>query len=657
MVCVTANAATNEIIVVSASRINAQTQSTLDVPTDITEITREQIEASQANSLPDLLSSEGNLLIRSSNGKGNTGEISMRGFGENSGLRVLVIVDEQKMNRSDMGIMDWQQLPLDDIESVEILRGGQSVLYGNHALSGVVKITTRKGGEPELAVSTSAGSYGFENYTLHTGGETERLFFDAGYTYQRDDGYRDHSSSWSRNVNASLSADLNDSDTLTIRLAAGNNYYQLPGSLTYEQFQSNPEQSTSDGDQFTHTDNALVTALWEGDRDWGNLQLNTGLNWRDIDWEMDGISGRNKQFGYSFSPKIYRGTPEASVSSGFDLFLDTLDFEGERTLTVNNAQFSRLTIGPFLHTQKMLTDTFTLSGGSRFEFSHTAGENRQYKKSDMEPFLTNPFGGVIANPDYPAQPDPDASFDESIEKHGWAAECSLNWQPADTLSVWCGYDRVYRYPALDETASYQGFPLADPMNENLDPETGDNFEFGAKLIRGGWSAATTFFYLMLDDEISYDDTEKLNINIGRTQRTGADFELGFQQENAGISCRTEWVRAVFDGGEYDGATIPLVPALHSTLSAWVQPLQALKLKAIFSWIGEQYQGGDFDNNSRRIKEYGLFDLHADFQCSQQTRLFIKAENLFDKKYASSAYNGGFYPGSGRAVYGGIRLTF
>jgi outer membrane cobalamin receptor len=53
----------------------------LDTPADVVIIGRETIENSAAPSLPDLLQTEANLVFRSSNGKGNKGEVAMRGFG------------------------------------------------------------------------------------------------------------------------------------------------------------------------------------------------------------------------------------------------------------------------------------------------------------------------------------------------------------------------------------------------------------------------------------------------------------------------------------------------------------------------------------------------------------------------------------------------
>jgi len=653
-------AQSNLLIVVTASRLDAWQQDVLRVPSDITVIDRRQIEQAHARNVPELLRTHGNVMMRSVNGNGNTGELALRGFGENSGLRVLVMVDDQKVNRSDMGLQDWQQIPLEEIERIEILRGGQSVLYGNHALSGVIRITTKKGGRSKTKLEASAGSHGFQAYSIsHAGTIDDTVAYTAGANVQYDNGARDHARSWSKTLNASLGYDLSEQDTFTLRTSGGETKYVLPGPLTYSQFLANPEQSANAGDHYTQTDNALITALYEGERTWGRMQLNAGVTLRNIDWFMSGLSGWNQQRGLSLSPKIvYGDEDDFSLSGGIDLLYDRLTFTGESQTTLNDATLGRLTTGPFVFAKKRLVDTVLLSSGVRYEYAHTHAENIQFNRDDLNPFIDNPWGGPpIPNPNYPPQPDPNSSFDGAFYKAGWSYEASALWEMTEQISLWCRYNSVYRYPALDESAAYQGYPLADPLNENLDPETGNNVEFGSMWKEGSWNASATFYYLRLDDEIAYDDTQKLNVNIGSTDRFGSDLQLAYDARWYGASCLAEWVSATFHGGPNDGDSVPLVPDTSSAVNLWIEPLSDLRITGTYTWTARQYQGGDFTNTARQMDHYGLFGVRADLRLGKNLSVFAKVDNLLDEQYASSAYNGGWYPGCGRAFFGGITVEF
>ncbi|MFA7172181.1 MAG: TonB-dependent receptor [Kiritimatiellia bacterium] len=488
----------------------------------------------------------------------------------------------------------------------------------------------------------------------------DALSYDAGLSYQRDEGYRKNSLSWSKNANASLSYDITGEDTLTFRFSGGENYYQLPGPLTYEQYKKSPKKSSNRGDQDAHTDSGLITSLYEAERDWGKMQLNAGLNMRNIDWEMSGMHGWNQQRGYSLSPKImYGDEDDYSISGGIDLLYDTLDFTGQNNVKINYAELNRLTTGPFLLAKKKFFDALTFSAGARYERARTDGKNLQYNKADMIEVLEPPYPWLdpIPNPDYPAQPIKEASFDDSFYKEGWSYEAAILWEVTENFSLWCRYNRVYRYPALDESASYQGYPLEHPLNAGLEPETGDNFEVGGKLRCGSWSGSATLFYLMMDDEISYDDQKKLNTNIGETERLGSDLQLAFERDIYGASCMTELVAAKFRDGANKGEHVPLVPDAHGVVTLWVEPLADFRLTGNYTWVVTQYQGGDFSNKMRKIDGYGLFGVRADLTLMDHLGLFVKVDNLLDQAYASSAYTGAWYPGMGRALYGGLTLEF
>ncbi len=633
---------------------------------DSTFISSEQIERSQAASVPELLAKEANIFFRNTTGGSSSGEIAMRGFGENSGLRVRVEVDGHKFNRPDMGGMNWNQIPIGDVQSIEVLRGGQNVLYGDQALAGVVKITTKKGGEPKLNLRAVGGSDGFEQYSVLASGGAGSWYGDIGVDYLREPGFRTNALSWSETAHASLGRFVGDGGSLTFRAALGETYLEVPGPLTLEQMEEDPTQSSNLGAEYSRSTNGLFTLQWEGDHDWGKTELGAGYSFRDSRWSLSGIYARNQHQGASLAPRVQFGPDDTHLILGSDFFYDRI-LHDQYTAPTNGdlkafAELDRFTLSPYAFAQKELTDTFTLSGGARYERAKTQARQTAYDfVHTSEPYLY--FQGFpYPNPDY--DPDQvtrveneDDSYRGGVTKEGWAAEASLIWEPLDDLSLWVGWDRVYRYPVLDETAAYQGYTLNVPFNDELDPETGNNYEAGIKYDDGTVLVSLTGFHLALDNEIIFDDELSLNVNMGPTQRTGAEAEAGLTFERAGISARCELVKARFADGSRQGKTVPLVPWAHGTVSGWIEPVKPLRCTLYYTYVGHRFQGNDYLNEMQQLDDYGLIGARIDLTPLDNVRVFFKADNILDEVYASTAYRGAYYPGAGLTFQTGLSIEF
>jgi outer membrane cobalamin receptor len=113
------------------------------IPANITVIDEEDIKNSNAGSIPDLLRSQEGIVVRDLLGTGKTAQVDLRGFGESAPYNVLVLVDGRRVNEIDLSGVDWTQIPIENIERIEILRGTGSVLYGDNAVGGVINIITR----------------------------------------------------------------------------------------------------------------------------------------------------------------------------------------------------------------------------------------------------------------------------------------------------------------------------------------------------------------------------------------------------------------------------------------------------------------------------------------------------------------------------------
>ncbi|MDF7823681.1 TonB-dependent receptor [Pontiellaceae bacterium B12227] len=663
---VAAQAATNQAIVVSAPRLDDLDLMAVDTAADVTVIDRQTIEQSGAKSVPDLLQHEANVLIRSTTGNGFDGQISMRGYGENSHLRTLVTLDGHTMNRPDMGGVGWMEIPVDNIERIEVIRGGQNVLYGNHALGGVVKITSKRGADAGLKAGVTLGSFGYQMGSAGSGAAVGNVDLYAGVQGFSSDGYRTNSAARAVSAFGSVAWYINNLDTLTFRVSFTDSESEFPGPLGYEEMQQDPTQSSSD--DLAEAASGHVSAIWEAEREWGGMRLTGGAKFQDRNWVTGGTYGDNQLAGYSLGPRIRWGDSDVFIMSGIDIRYDQVkhaNLHPDNTdYALSDAELSRLTLAPYLFGQRELSRRFSVNGGLRYEHAQTDNDYDDYVDEQILPFR-NTNRGPVSNPNYKNPPDIDPllSYDGVIKKQGWAAETSLMYEPNKLWSAWLSYDHGYHYPSLDESASYQGYPLTDPLNEALEPEISDTVELGGRFQNRNWLCSLNTFIRFMEDEIVFVSetvggiTMQSNENIGSTRRVGAEVEVAYTERWYGASTRWSVVDARMNGGEYDGNSVPLVPWANGTVSGWLKPAEFLRLAAVWSFVAQQYQGGDQENGERKMDAYGLLGFRVYVDLTDHAGLHILMDNVLDETYASSAYYGGFYPGAGRSFRVGMNWEF
>ncbi len=289
-------------------------QSAMEVPADVTRIGRATIERSLAMSVPELLESEANLYFSEVSGRNS---VSMRGFGEGSGLRSLILVDGQPLNPADMGRINWEQIPLDEVESVEVLRGGHNVLYGDKALSGVIKIETRQVGESRLDLEGRLGSFGTERSAISGTLGAEQWGVSAGLSREQSEGYRENSDRKTRNGYLKLNRVWSDGDKLDLRFSGGEADFSYPGGLSETTYRTNPQASGNLGGQGSQNQYLRWTGRAQGERHWGSWELLGGFDHNDTEWSFgEGAYGDNRQTGYSLKPRL-RFEREDWVDSGF----------------------------------------------------------------------------------------------------------------------------------------------------------------------------------------------------------------------------------------------------------------------------------------------------------------------------------------------------
>ena len=128
-----------EEVVVTGTRTATRVDETLG---DVTVIGRGQIEQSAGKTLAELLGQQAGVQFWSSGGLGKASSVSLRGL---EARHTLLLIDGVRYSSATVGTPTWENIPLESIERIEIVRGPLSGLYGSDAVGGVVQIFTRRG--------------------------------------------------------------------------------------------------------------------------------------------------------------------------------------------------------------------------------------------------------------------------------------------------------------------------------------------------------------------------------------------------------------------------------------------------------------------------------------------------------------------------------
>jgi outer membrane cobalamin receptor len=147
-------------VVITATRYE---RSLADVPASVTIMTSEEIAATPGQSIDDVLRSVPGFemaLISSYQTHPTSNLISMRGLKSGVTSHVLVMVDGVPINDSFSGFVQWNRVPLENVERIEVVRGGGASLWGTYALGGVVNILTRSPEKQQLTAEAGYGTYG-----------------------------------------------------------------------------------------------------------------------------------------------------------------------------------------------------------------------------------------------------------------------------------------------------------------------------------------------------------------------------------------------------------------------------------------------------------------------------------------------------------------
>ena len=181
--CAASSDADNDLIesvVVTATRIPMPLS---EVASSVTVITADDIAARQIRTVPDLLKQLPGLNVVQSGGPGGQTSVFMRGTNSNHTKVLIDGIDVSDPSNANAAF-DFAHLLAQDIQTIEVLRGPQSGLYGSDAIGGVINVITKSGSGPaQFTAGVEAGSFDTFNQTAGVSGAADRFHYAANFEH------------------------------------------------------------------------------------------------------------------------------------------------------------------------------------------------------------------------------------------------------------------------------------------------------------------------------------------------------------------------------------------------------------------------------------------------------------------------------------------
>ena len=225
--------------------------SVLDTAKNITIVTQEEIQAKGANTVAEALKGVPGLTVNYMDGADVV--FDLRGSGATAKSNTLVLLDGVPMNAPD-GLYNTSQIPVSQIEKIEVIPAGGAAMYGDGTTGGVINVITKS---PENrknygSINGEVGSWdtrrGNVNYGTKIG---DKFLFDMSYSYSESDGYRDPHPDYKkgdRNEAISLKGKyLLEDGYLEGKYSYNNNRDSWTDSLSEKDYKDNPEQHGAGG--------------------------------------------------------------------------------------------------------------------------------------------------------------------------------------------------------------------------------------------------------------------------------------------------------------------------------------------------------------------------------------------------------------------------
>lgn len=577
-------------LVVTATRTAETADETL---ASVTVVQREEIDRRQSKSMTEVLRGLPGVATSRSGGPGQPTSVFLRGTESD---HTLVLIDGIKVGSATLGSVPWQNIPVEQIERVEVVRGPRSSLYGSEAIGGVIQIFTRRGRVGPLTprLNLGAGTYNSIRTSGGVSAGNERAWFDASLGFEQTQGFN---ACRGEPLVGGCFVDEPDKDGYTNKNGGFRGGWQVADWLSLEADLLRSEGEV-DYDGSIFAGNRSKTALQVA-RLRGVAQPLPG-------WTSTLDLGRSWDASKVFSDELFLNR--------FDTRRDQFGWQNDIEIAADQL----LTVGVDYQHDEVSTNP---------AYDEDARDN-----TGVYGQFLGRFGAVDTQ--LSLRQDDNSQFGG----HG-TGNAALGYNFANGLRVTGSYGTAFKAPTFNELY-YPGFG-----NPDLSPEQSWSAELGVSGTHpwGRWAA--NLYQTNIDDLIATTLVGTLYRPENVDQARIRGLELWTEAELSGWLLDANLTlldpRNESDGPD-DGNLLPR------------RPEQTFRLDADrrFGRIGVGgtifVSGRRFDDaaNRLRLDGYSLLDLRADYAFSDALRVQAQVENLLDEDYETAAY----YNQPGRTLF-------
>jgi len=571
----TAFAASDDVtVVVTATR---QQQRTNELLADVSVISRDDIDQAGQSTLAELLARQPGIQSSNNGGPGKASSLFIRGTNSN---HTVVLIDGVRIGSATLGTAALEQIPLSQVERIEILRGPGSALYGADAIGGVIQIFTKRGqGEPRLDGFAGVGSYNTRDLSGGISGGSKAWSYSLRGSNYSTDGIKaiDDKAKQPYSFDPSHSADgfrnASVSGSLAFRPADG---HEIGATL----FQTAGRNWFESGPNFDSRADLAQSAL----------NLYSRNRFADI-WTSTVRLGQSIDDSTTYASYSPAGARIKTTQEQFAWQNDVRVPSGNLLVALESLKQQALVQGGF--------DKDRSIDSALIGWSGHWGDNRL--QANLRRDDNSQFGGKTT------------------------AYAGYGYQISEALRAQVSAGSAFRAPSFNELY-YPGFG-----NAALKPENSHNREAGLVWEQGSRRAGVTVFDNRVSELIvTVCDVfwNCLPANVGRAKLQGATFSYAGKVYGFDFDGSIDLLSA------RDADTNKRLPrrADQQANLRMSRPVGQWTVGAEWQGVGDRY---DSTTETNHMGGYGLVNAFARYAVSRGLTVEARANNLGDKKYETA----------------------